>query len=190
MMSASATPHRPVTGPQPNPKRAKTTLKCEFCRNRKVKASEPQAHHSVFNPHCFSLVHSLSESNSPQCEPQDRNWSHQEKCGECQQQGLPCGPNVPCPPKPGSVAPNTNRASALSYAAVLSSPAPRETSAARTLAIPRDGVPSRPSTARLRPPSRVLSGSNLRMITTAMCVTNNQINADSVNDQLNFIASK
>jgi hypothetical protein len=181
-MSASATSHRPVTSPQPGPKRAKT-LKCEFCRNRKVKASEPSSAPFCFNLRCFSLVRSLFESNPQQCEPQDRNSSNQEKCNACQKQGLTCGPNVPCPPKPGSVAPNTNRASAPSYAAVLSSPAPREASAARTLAIPRDGAPSRPSTARLRPPSHLFPGPNPRMI-------NDQITGDSVNGQLRFIASK
>src|ERR1700733_394444 len=117
-MSASATPHRPVTSPSPSPKRTKT-LKCESCRNRKVLASGPPVYHSAFNPHCFSLIRLLFESNSQQCEPQDRNSSNQEKCKQCQKLGLPCGPNVPPPPKPGSATPNTNQASAPSYAAVL-----------------------------------------------------------------------
>jgi hypothetical protein len=185
-MSASANPYRPVTSPPPSPKRAKT-LKCETCRNRKVKASGPQAHHSVLTRTVSLLVRSLFESNPQQCE---RSSPNQEKCKQCQKQGLGCGPNVPCPPKPGSATPNTNQASALSYAAVLSAPAPRETSAARTPAIPRNGAASRLSTARLRPPGRLLSGTDFRMITsstTAMCATNNQINSD---DQLNFIALK
>lgn len=185
-MSASANPYRPVTSPPPSPKRAKI-LKCESCRNRKVKASGSQAHHSVLTRTFSLLVRSLFESNPQQCE---RNSSSQEKCKQCQKLGLGCGPNVPCPPKPGSATPNTNQASAPSYAAVLSAPAP---TAARTPAIPRDGAASRPPTARLRPPSRLLSGTDFRMITsstTAMCATNNQINSDFVNDQLSFIALK
>ena len=162
----------------PNPwQRPRGTLKCQACRNRKVKAS---------GLNLISFRFTLLESNPQQCEPRERNWSNQERCFPCQNLGLPCGPKVTCPPKPTIAAPNVNQASAPSNAVVVSTRAPRDTSKAPTLAIQREGAASRPSTARLRGSSP--SSSNITSSANATSATSN--NSDSVKNQVSFVASK
>jgi hypothetical protein len=64
MMQTLGTPNLPATSLPPSPKRPKI-LKCESCRNRKVKASgRSSASFCVNNSLSSSLIHTLFQSNS------------------------------------------------------------------------------------------------------------------------------